>query len=275
MSRVSLGEKEKVVLLITAGVVLLMLIFPPFVVRLPSGSYLDKGYGFIFSPPKHGYLSATINVATLLTQLAGVALIAGVIWMFVGGTQAASFQLRIQNHQNPLDSTKTLANPIKSAPRGTTGGTPKILRAGFWRRTAAFMLDYLIVFLGLFVAFAFLGAITRGFSRESAESLGALVGVLVYWLYFVNSESGPRQATIGKRTLSIKVVGFDGKRISFGKASGRHFAKILSSLTMGIGFVMCVFTKRKQCLHDMASNCLVIRDYATEQEIQAVIAATA
>ncbi len=49
----------------------------------------------------------------------------------------------------------------------------------------------------------------------------------------------------------------------------------LAGLTIGVGFVMCSFANRKQYLHDIASDCLVVRDHATEKEIQAVVAATA
>lgn len=118
-----MGEHQKIVLLVAAAVFFLMLACPPFVVRLPNRSFVDKGYTFIFTPPQHGYLSATISAITLVAQIAGVTLLAG--------------------------------------------------------------------------------------------------------------------------------------------------------LTMGVGFVMCSFTKPKHCLHYIASDCLVVRDHATEKEIQAIVAATA
>lgn len=273
MNIATLSVKQKVVLLVAAGVVFLMLLFPPFVVRLPNGSFVDKGYGFIFSSPKQGYLSATINATTLLAQIAGVALLAGVAWMFVGATPTQPHS-GLTNLQNPQEGSQTFPNATKSSAAGVPGGPPKVLRAGFWRRSVAFTLGYLILLLGLAIFFFVLGAITDGISEESTNGLGTLSGFLAYWLYFANIESGQHQATIGKRARSIKVVGLDGKSISFGRASGRHFAKILSGLTMGVGFVMCVFTKHKQCLHDVISDCLVVRDHATEQEVQAVIAAT-
>ena len=51
-----------------------------------------------------------------------------------------------------------------------------------------------------------------------------------------------------------------GNRITFGRASGRFFAKIVSGLIpLGIGFIMAGFTERKQALHDMIASCLVLR----------------
>jgi uncharacterized RDD family membrane protein YckC len=58
--------------------------------------------------------------------------------------------------------------------------------------------------------------------------------------------------------ISIKVTDLAGNKISFGRASGRYFAKIISSLTLGIGYVMTGFTQQKQALHDMIAGCLVV-----------------
>jgi uncharacterized RDD family membrane protein YckC len=57
--------------------------------------------------------------------------------------------------------------------------------------------------------------------------------------------------------LGLVVTDLDGQRISFGKASGRHFGKIISSLILCIGFIMAGFTERKQALHDIMAGTLV------------------
>ncbi len=145
-------------------------------------------------------------------------------------------------------------------------GTPKVLRAGFWARAGAYILDYIVLCAGMFVLFVFLGLI-GAVSSDNGERSGTLWGILIFWLYFAFLESGPRQATFGKRALSIKVVTLEGKAPSFLRATGRHFAKILSGLFLCIGFLMCLFTAKKQCLHDMMAGCLVVRDDATEKEI--------
>jgi len=48
-------------------------------------------------------------------------------------------------------------------------------------------------------------------------------------------------------------------RISFGRATGRFFARIISGLTLGIGYLMVAFTEKKQALHDMIAGTLVLR----------------
>jgi len=82
--------------------------------------------------------------------------------------------------------------------------------------------------------------------------------IIVNWLYFAILESSQNyQATIGKRIFKLKVVDMYDKKISFGKASGRFFAKAISGLLLGIGFFMIGFTKNRQGIHDMAAGTFV------------------
>jgi uncharacterized RDD family membrane protein YckC len=67
------------------------------------------------------------------------------------------------------------------------------------------------------------------------------------------------QATVGKRVMSIVVTDIEGKRITFARATGRHFAKYISAALLGIGFIIAAFTARKQALHDMIAETLVVK----------------
>jgi len=58
--------------------------------------------------------------------------------------------------------------------------------------------------------------------------------------------------------MSIVVTGADGGRISFARATGRHFAKWISGLILFIGFIMAAFTEKRQGLHDMIAETLVV-----------------
>ena len=87
--------------------------------------------------------------------------------------------------------------------------------------------------------------------------IGNIVGFFLGWFYFAAMESSPKQATLGKLALSMKVTSLQGERISFGKATGRYFGKILSALILLIGFLMIAFTEKKQGLHDMLAGTLV------------------
>ncbi len=60
--------------------------------------------------------------------------------------------------------------------------------------------------------------------------------------------------------LGIAVTDLDGRRISFGRATARHWSTILSTLILLVGWLMAGFTKRKQALHDMIAGTLVINE---------------
>ncbi|MFN8286457.1 MAG: RDD family protein [Chitinophagales bacterium] len=82
---------------------------------------------------------------------------------------------------------------------------------------------------------------------------------LVPWVYFAGFESSPLRATPGKYFLGMYVTDMEGNRIGFGKASGRHFAKILSGFILCWGYVMAGYTEYRQALHDKIAGCLVWR----------------
>ncbi len=156
-----------------------------------------------------------------------------------------------------------------SAPGPTQGPTsvpPPY--AGFWVRFGAYFLDSLIASTP-FVLFAIGAAIAvPGLARGRGEPPVALfVGMLffyfligaVVWLYYTLFESSARQATPGKMAFGLRVTDLSGNRISFGRANGRFFGKILSGMTFYIGFLMVGFTEKKQALHDMLAGTLVVK----------------
>ncbi|MDQ4145883.1 MAG: hypothetical protein M3198_19480, partial [Actinomycetota bacterium] len=60
------------------------------------------------------------------------------------------------------------------------------------------------------------------------------------------------------------VTDLEGKRVTFAKATGRFFLKVLSIYPVPlVGIVLAAFTKRKQALHDVLSGCLVVNATAT------------
>ncbi len=153
------------------------------------------------------------------------------------------------------------------------GTTPSFRYAGFWKRFLAYFIDKIIlgaislVFILPLIAVGGLSVLRwdeyDSFTPEFLLALvtafaGVLVMILViHWLYFALLESR-KGATFGKMALGIAVVDMKGDRISFGRASGRHFGKILSSLILCIGYIIAGFTQQKQALHDILAGCLVI-----------------
>ena len=80
------------------------------------------------------------------------------------------------------------------------------------------------------------------------------------WLYFALMESSAKGATLGKLALGLRVTDLNGNRISFARATGRYFGKIVSGMILMIGYLMAGFTQQKQALHDIMAGCLVIRN---------------
>lgn len=82
---------------------------------------------------------------------------------------------------------------------------------------------------------------------------------VIAWLYEAIQVSSARQATIGKKLLNIRVTDDRRNRISFGRATARHFSKYLSLIILGIGYLMMLWDNRSQTLHDKIADTLVIQ----------------
>jgi len=157
--------------------------------------------------------------------------------------------------------------------------------AGFWKRVAAYILDGIILYIPqMLIEKAFGGdAAKAALKQASLDAVGnpdammaanmhyystmwpAMLLILVMGvLYFALCESSAWQGTLGKLALGIRVTDLQGKRISFPRALGRYFAKILSAIILGIGFLMVAWTQRKQGLHDMICDTLVLNGRASE-----------
>lgn len=137
--------------------------------------------------------------------------------------------------------------------------------AGFWLRFCAALIDGIIVNIMGSIAGLILGfilGIALGSSDEVqgiAGLLGGILGIVISWLYCALMESSDSQATLGKQALGIVVTDLNGKPISFAQATGRHFAKIISTIILLIGYLMAGFTEKRQGLHDMIAGTLVIK----------------
>ena len=125
--------------------------------------------------------------------------------------------------------------------------------AGFWLRFVAYIIDSLVVGIPIAVIGGLMMAIAP--LLVIVYILSVLLGP---WLYFSLMESSSKQATLGKMAIGAKVTDLSGNRISFGKATGRFFSKIISSILF-VGFIMIGFTEKKQGLHDMIAGTLVIK----------------
>jgi uncharacterized RDD family membrane protein YckC len=141
--------------------------------------------------------------------------------------------------------------------------------AGFWRRFWAGCIDIALEAtsaLLLTIAIDFLlrrfGGIF-GIDRWNSAVFTGMAYILIWavgsWLYCAFAESSSWRATMGKRIMGLQVITTEGARVSFGQATVRHFMKFLSFFCLTIGFLMSGWTRRRQALHDMPCDVLVIR----------------
>lgn len=161
--------------------------------------------------------------------------------------------------------------------------------AGFWKRFFAYFIDSIIlnlvigiISIPIFVIFgaAFIQELEQNnynlntvsyMQPETVEEqivllsafiviflIITVVSLIISWLYFALMESSSKKATLGKLALNLIVTDINGARLTFGRATGRFFGKILSSLILNIGFIMAAFTEKKQALHDILANTLVL-----------------
>lgn len=151
--------------------------------------------------------------------------------------------------------------PVAPAP-----AAPPVRYGGFWLRWVALVIDSIVLSIPIgFLYFA--GAVALGSGGGPDTNPVAVLfflflicmSIIATWLYFALMEASPAQGTLGKRALGLKVTDEAGRRIGFGRATGRYAAKFLSGILFNIGYIMAAFTERKQGLHDMIAKTLVVR----------------
>jgi len=188
----------------------------------------------------------------------------------------------------------SLLDASQAAATGSTAaGAPpasvdfdRSLFGGFWRRVAAYVIDSFILYAGLFVmgfacAIVIGMVVGAGATTGSGSPMPAVAGIawvgLLYiggfvgaWLYYALFESSSLQATPGKRAVDLRVATSDGGRVGFGRATGRYFGKIVSSLTLGVGYIMVAFTGRRQGLHDLLAGTVLVRNSRVSEGLHVI-----
>lgn len=137
------------------------------------------------------------------------------------------------------DSIASQKDPLRPLPAGPA------IHAGFWRRSAAYLIDALIVAIPAIILMFI-------------PILGVIAYFVGYWLYFALQESSSAQATLGKRAMGLIVTDGKGQRLGFGQATGRFFAAAISHITFYIGYMLAGWTTRKQALHDLIADTCVV-----------------
>jgi uncharacterized RDD family membrane protein YckC len=168
--------------------------------------------------------------------------------------------------------------------------------AGFWQRTGAFALDYILILFYL-AAITLISLLVNSLfgvnkwlftDRVRAQLTGFILITLPITLYYALSESSTRQATWGKKWVGLKVTDTNGKRISVWRSLARtllkfipwelshtliweiYFAQQLNATFLNYGFVLVyvliglniaslVMTRQHQTIYDLLAKTCVTR----------------
>ncbi|MFX1725400.1 RDD family protein [Stenotrophomonas sp. AS1] len=179
----------------------------------------------------------------------------------------------IDNGTAPLPGTGGGTYSPYTAPAAATGyanaavvNGQDVVYAGFWKRYAAYFIDYILLTVVTLPLSMIINLTGAGSGNESVQVALTLVVMLLSMVisigYYAGFHASRGGATLGKMAVGIKVVRGNGERISFLRAFCRYLATIVSSLILMIGFIMAAFTERKQALHDMMCDTLVVDKWA-------------
>ncbi|AMV71292.1 hypothetical protein JCM30471_31280 [Desulfuromonas carbonis] len=154
--------------------------------------------------------------------------------------------------------------PAEEATPLDAAGAAALPKAGFWIRVVASLVDStLVTLLQFFFGTALIaaavaltgGSADQGLGMAIAWSFGPALGV-IYYVGF----TGYCGQTPGKMALRIKVIRTNGNDIGYGVALVREtVGKFLSTLILGIGYLMVAFDEQKQGLHDRLVKTYVIK----------------
>ena len=132
---------------------------------------------------------------------------------------------------------------------------PVMRYAGFWIRFLAKVIDIVVLWAVTFIlTFAGMSSFNP-MGGSAVANIGGFLFGLVYTIFFLGSYG----ATPGKMALGLKVVRSDGSKITYGRAFGRYWADILSSLTLSIGYIIAAFDEEKRALHDRICDTRVVK----------------
>ena len=128
-------------------------------------------------------------------------------------------------------------------------------------RLLAIIIDYFIVFaIYCLIATIVVLFIDEKQLRIVVSLAGLAIIPISKIIYSIIMEASARQGTWGKVLMGIKVSDEKGIPVNFSRSLIRNLSKILSTGTLGLGYMMGFFDKRQQCLHDRIAGTLVIKD---------------
>lgn len=136
--------------------------------------------------------------------------------------------------------------------------------APFSLRCGAALIDYILL-VGI-VAFSTIIARWYGGGARTAGNSVETVGVIISFAFALLNFAllaGLTGRTIGKWATGLRIEQQDGDVPGIAVALFRHFVGYpVSFMTLGLGFLMAIFSARGRALHDLIAGTVVVRDSA-------------
>lgn len=155
--------------------------------------------------------------------------------------------------------------PTSKSSKNTKPARGKLEYGGFFVRFAASIVDGILILL-IDAAMFIIAMVLFMLIGESSETAKGIISFclliacgVVPWLYFAMAESSEKQTTLGKRLFGLKVTNLNGERISFGRATGRFIAKVLSQFPLVVGHLLALVTEKRQAFHDLLAGTIVVK----------------
>lgn len=121
--------------------------------------------------------------------------------------------------------------------------------AGFWIRFLAAFLDNIILLPALVIIYALLLTVAKGVFSGLALLLEPAIMIYMVGKY----GGGP-----GKLLLGLRIIDVNNKKVGYSQAALRYLGEIINGFTLHIGYLLIIWDKRKQGLHDKIANTAVV-----------------
>jgi len=78
--------------------------------------------------------------------------------------------------------------------------------------------------------------------------------------YYLLMETGTQGTTFGQRCMNIRVLDTNFRQLTGTRSMALLIARLISLLTLNLGFLTRYFTRHKQALHDLVTRTIVLRE---------------
>ena len=155
----------------------------------------------------------------------------------------------------------------------TEPSSAETVKAGFWQRLPAFIIDNIIlqILAEIIISplksnldinettFASIEDIIQNFETFITYGLFSIAVHISISCFYFTLFHGSTGQTIGKKMMGVKVVPSTGGMMNYRKAFIRYLGYIISVIPFFLGFLWIAFDKNKQGWHDKIAGTYVVK----------------